>query len=313
VLQATESLIPIILLVGLGTLLFKVGFITSEVRGGMDKFTYWIALPSLFIHQLSATDFRGLETGGLLMVLTLSIVATALLATAVAFVLRLDTDQVGVFVQVGFRGNMAFVGLPLIIFSLNGTGDSERLVASALIALAAMVPLNNLLAVMALVMARHGMSWSVFGTLIKKVAFNPLIISAVLGGLLGWFNLALPVVIDRPFELLGQTALALALVSLGGALIELEMRGRLGLATAAGGFKVAAVPLVTYGLALLWGLPADQTFIVMVFAACPAATASYILTTQVGGDDALAAASIVVSTFMSFAALAVVLVFVPAW
>ena len=311
-LQATESLIPIILLVGLGTLLFKVGFITSESRAGMDKFTYWVALPSLFIHQLSDTDFQGLETGGLLMVLAIAIVATALLATAVGFLLRLDADRIGVFVQVGFRGNMAFVGLPLIIFALQGNSDSERLVASALIALAAMVPLNNLLAVMALVMARHGLSWAVLGKLIKKVLFNPLIISAVLGSLLGWFNLALPVVIDRPFELLGQTALALALVSLGGALIELEMRGRVGLATTAGTFKVVAVPLVTYGIALLWGLPAEQTFIVMIFAACPAATASYILTTQIGGDDALAAASIVVSTFLSFAALAVVLVFVPA-
>jgi len=308
VLEATESLVPIILLVVLGSVLFKVEFINSEIREGMDAFTYWIALPSLFIHQLAGTDFQGLETGGLVVVLGIATVASAVVATVVALVCGLDSDKSGVFVQVGFRGNMAFVGLPLIIFALGNGAGSDELVASALIALAAMVPLNNLIAVLALVTAQHGLSWSVLGRLTKNVLLNPLIVSAVAGSLLGWFELPLPVMIDRPFELLGQTALALALVSLGGALIELEMRGRIGLATAAGAFKVTAVPLITYGFAVLWGLPAEQTVIVMIFAACPAATASYILTTQIGGDDALAAATIVISTVLSFPALAVVLV-----
>ena len=307
-LQATESLLPIILLVGLGALLFKVEFITPEIRQGMDKFTYWIALPSLFIHQLAATDFQGLETGGLLLVLAVATVASALVATVIPLVMGLDSHQNGVFVQVGFRGNMAFVGLPLIIFAVGNGVGSDELVAAALIALAAMVPLNNLISVMALVMARHGISWSVLGRLTRQVLLNPLILSAVLGSLLGWFELRLPVMIDRPFELLGQTALALALVSLGGALLELEMRGRIGLATAAAGFKVTALPLITFGFALWWGLPAEQVFVVMVFATCPSATASYILTTQIGGDDALAAATIVISTFLSLPALAAVLI-----
>jgi predicted permease len=115
------------------------------------------------------------------------------------------------------------------------------------------------------------------------------------------------VVVDRPFELLGQTALALALVTLGGALIDLEIRGRLGLAFAASAFKVTVAPLITLSLALWWDLPTDHIFVVMIFAACPAATASYILTTQIGGDEAFAAAGIVVSTGLSLISLAMVL------
>ena len=132
-----------------------------------------------------------------------------------------------------------------------------------------------------------------------------MIISAVLGSLLGWFDLALPVVIDRPFELLGQTALALGLVSL------VHGRGEDDQLTPVLNDDLFAVCTRRCdGIASfrVGGLPAEQTFIVMIFAACPAATASYILTTQIGGDDALAAASIVVSTFLSFVALAVVLV-----
>ena len=305
--QAIVSLIPIMLLIGLGAFLFKAAFITSEIRSGLDKFTYWVALPSLFIHELSDTDFQALQTGDMVLVLALSVVVASLVAAVIGLVMRLSQDQIGVFVQVGFRGNMAFVGLPLIIFAMEASGTSNDLVSSALIALAALVPLNNLIAVLALILAKQGLSFSIFGNLVVKVISNPLIICAIVGGLIGWFGATLPAVIDRPFELLGQTAIALALVSLGGALIELEIKGRIGLSVASSIFKVAAVPLIAYALTVVWNLPPDQTFVVMVFSACPSATASYILTTQLGGDDALAAAGIIISTLLSFISLAVVL------
>ncbi len=305
--QALESLIPILLLIGLGATLFKGGFVTSEIRSGLDKFIYWVALPSLFIHKLSATDFRALEAGNLVLVLIIVAVAASLLAALFGAVMRLSKDQFGVFIQIGFRGNMAFVGLPLIIFAMEAGGMPPDLVASALIALAALAPLNNLISVLALVMAQQGLSWGVLGRLTRKVISDPLIISALIGSLLGWYGVTLPVVIDRPFEMLGQTAITLALISLGGALIELEIKGRLGLSITASVFKVGIMPLLAYGLTVAWNLPPDQTFIAMVFAACPAATVSYILTTQLGGDDALAAAGIIISTLCSFVSLAVVL------
>lgn len=307
-LQATESLLPILLLLGLGAGLSRIGFLSNETRVGMDKFTYWVALPGLFLHQLGGTDFQGLETGRLVLVLGTSMLAAALVATLIALLLRLKSGQSGVFVQGAFRGNMAFVGLPLIIFALGEQEGGDLLVTSALIGLAAMVPLNNLISVLALVIVQHGLSFLSLGKSIVKVMYNPLIVSALLGIFLGWFQIPVPLTIDRSLDLLGQTALALALVSLGAALVQLEMKGRVGLASIGGATKVVIVPLITYGLALLWQLPAEQVFIVMIFAACPTATASYILTTQLGGDDSLAAATILMSTLLSFPALAVVLI-----
>ena len=301
-----SSLVPIILLVILGAVLFKWAFVTPQIRGGIDKFTYWVALPSLFVHDLADTDFAALETAGLLLVLVVATVAAAVVAALVALISGLSRQRFGVFVQIGFRGNTAFVGLPLIVFAAGGTDDG--LVTLALVALAALVPLNNLIAVAALVMAQQKLTLRTLARVFGKIFTNPLIISAVIGaaiGLLGW---NIPAMIDRPLELLGQTALALALVALGGALIELNVTERVGLSIGAALFKVVAVPLITWGFALLFALPADQAFVVMVFAACPSATASYILTTQLGGDDAFAAAGIVISTVLSLPALAVVLV-----
>ncbi|MEX0780759.1 MAG: AEC family transporter [Balneolales bacterium] len=307
-LQAAESLVPIILLVCLGAVLFyKQRFLSNEVRMGLDWFTYWIALPSLFIHSLSGTDFGGLEAGNLVLTLMGSAVAVSLLASLITRMMKLSKEHSGVFVQASFRGNLAFVGLPLIIFSLNGADMSNELVTEALIILAALIPLYNVISIYSLISAKTKIKPTVIFKILFQMVKNPLIISAVAGALLGWLNWDLPIVIDRPFELLGQTALALALVSLGGALVQLKILGNLRLAIFTSLLKVAAVPIITYILGQALDLSADRTFIAMVFAACPTAVASYILTTQLGGDQGLAAASVITSTIFSLVALTVIL------
>lgn len=306
--QAVESLVPIILLVCLGSALFMNDRILSrEVRRGFDRFTYWIALPSLFIHNLSGTDFSGLETGNLVLVLMLASVIISLLAMAGARLMKLPKEYSGVFIQATFRGNLAFVGLPLVIFALNDKSMSTQLVTEALIALAALIPLYNIISIYSLISAKSKINSTIIIKILFQMIKNPLIISTVVGVFLGWMNWDLPMIVDRPFELLGQTALALALVSLGGALVQLEIRGNIRLSFIASLLKVAAVPIVTFGLCKMINLPAEQTYIAMIFAACPTAAASYILTTQLGGDEGLAASSVIVSTILSLAALTIIL------
>ncbi|MEX2403074.1 MAG: AEC family transporter [Balneolales bacterium] len=307
-LQAAESLVPIILLVCLGAALFMKGrFLNTEVRMGLDRFTYWVALPSLFIHNLSETDFRGLEAGNLVLALMLSAVAISLLATALSKLMKLPKEHSGVFIQASFRGNLAFVGLPLIIFALNGGNMSNQMVTEAVIGLAALIPLYNIISIYSLLSAKSKINTAIIIKILSQMVKNPLIISTVGGAFLGWMNWGLPVIVDRPFELLGQTALALALVSLGGALVQLELRGNIRLALITSSLKVAVVPLVTFGLCKALNLPNEQIFIAMIFAACPTAAASYILTTQLGGDQGLAAASVITSTLFSLVALTIIL------
>ncbi|MEX0928406.1 MAG: AEC family transporter, partial [Balneolales bacterium] len=240
-------------------------------------------------------------------VMALATVAMSMLGSLIAWAMKLPKESFGVFVQASFRGNLAFVGLPLIIFALNGNGTEPELVSEALLVMAALIPLYNLISIFSLISGGSKVNMAILPRMVFQIAKNPLIISALAGSLLGWLNWGLPVIVDRPFQLLGQTALALALVSLGGALVQLQVRGNVNLSIVASLLKVAIVPVITYGLSLATGLSADQTFIAMILAACPTAAASYILTTQLGGDDGFAATSVVVSTLLSMVALTGVL------
>lgn len=306
--QALQSLLPIIFLVLLGAGLRWREFLDDHMRAGMDKFIYWVALPCLFIHKLAATDFAQLDFAHLSLAMVVSALVLFLVAIGVAALLRVPGPKFGVFTQASFRGNLAFVGLPLVIFALSGRPGADTLVATALVTIAALIPVGNALSVLALLGAAHSITPKVLPRIGRELVSNPLILSALLGIVLGWMGWRLPVVIDRPVELLGQTAPALALVSLGGALIALEVRRELGLSALAGVLKVALLPAITWGICRALNISEEQTFVALILAACPSATASYILTVQLGGSRALAATCVVVSTVLSVVSLSVVLV-----
>ena len=67
------------------------------------------------------------------------------------------------------------------------------------------------------------------------------------------------------------------------------------------------VPLLGWPLARWAGLSPDEMRITLLFLACPTAAASFTLAGKLGGDEALAASSVVLSTALSIASLSAVL------
>src|SRR5690606_10074952 len=109
--------------------------------------------------------------------------------------------------------------------------------------------------------------------------------------------------IARSLDALSRLALPLALLSIGGSLVVVPVKGRLGPALASSLLKVAAAPLAGIAAARLLGAVPEVTIVAVIFLACPTAAASYVLARQLNGDEALAAASVVVSTILSLVSL----------
>lgn len=307
-----SSLLPIAILVGLGAVLLRLGFYGEAFRSGLERFVYWIALPSLIISELSRVRLGDIGALELTATLTMSTLATVVLAALGALVLRLPRPATGVFVQASMRGNLLFVGLPVLVFALEGVGLREEvptLTAAAVLALAPVVLLFNVVSVLALLLPQHRLGWAAVPRLVRSVVTNPLIIACVVGLALSLLGLSWPRPIGRAIEMVGDTAAALALVALGGALVTLPWRAELGVAMAAAVLKTAAVPALTYAAACFVGLDGPLLLAAMIFAATPTAVASYVLSTQLKGDGPLAASCVVVSTVLSLLSLGVVLYF----
>ncbi|MDX1682693.1 MAG: AEC family transporter, partial [Phycisphaeraceae bacterium] len=95
--------------------------------------------------------------------------------------------------------------------------------------------------------------------------------------------------------------------SLGGALVALTVGHRWGTSILAGLVKVAATPLIAWAAARALGMDPAMQQIAVIYAACPTAVASYVLVNQIGGDEELAAASVMVSTLMAAGSLGAVI------
>lgn len=299
------SLIPIILLVTAGAALLGLGFYTDAFRRDLDRFVYWVAVPGLIIGKLasgSPLDPRaGLTTGALLLATAGAIVA----GYFVAWLMRLPSNSLGVFVQSGFRGNLALMGLPVLVIAASQSGfDPNEVETQAMLVLAPMILVYNVAAVLVLELARHSLTLRVLPELGRGLIRNPLILSCLVGFTLGVGGVRIPVPLNDALVSVGMTAAPLALLSLGGSLVVYKVQDHIGLAAVGALVKLAIVPLLAWGIGTWLEVDPIGMLVLMVYSAAPTAVASYVMSTQLGGDDGLAASSIVVSTVLSAGSLA---------
>lgn len=307
--QIIDSLLPLALLVALGAALLKLRFFDAAFRKGLDRLVYWVALPALIVRVLAEappTEVLG-SAGAMVLTLGGATLTMAALAWGIAKLIRRPDTEAGVFTQASFRGNLAFVGLPVIALAVGSGDQGQALLAKAALVFAPTVVLFNVLGVVVLIGAQHRLDSSLPVKMLKSLLMNPMLIACALGLVIWHFGLALPGVALTTLDLVGRPAAPLALISLGGALVIYPVGKCFGTATLAAVLKSVGTPIVAWLIAGGLGLTPDDRLVVLIFAACPTAVASYVLATQLKGDPALAAATIVLSTLLSAVSLGVVL------
>lgn len=292
---------PIFLLIALGSALQRAGFFGVDFLTGANKLTYWVGLPALIFISLMKADHSDVTIGPLLLALVLATLLSVSLAWIIARAIGVKQGAEGTWTQAAFRGNLTFVGLPLILTT------PGLPVTAAIVTLAPLLVVYNGLSVSLLLLSRHRRADGVFRMVAKEIARNPIVVASVAGVLAYLLNLSVWVPVNRSIELVSRMAVPLALICIGGALVVTPFRGNRRIAVCAALFKTIVSPLVGYGVGRLVGLGAPEMRVVLILMACPTAAASYTMVRELGGDENVAASAIVMSTLFSMASLSIVL------
>jgi predicted permease len=170
-----------------------------------------------------------------------------------------------------------------------------------------MMVFYNLAAVIVLLISRHSLAWSTIRPVMGRILTNPILLATVAGVSFAAAGLTLPRPIARTFEALGELAMPLGLLSVGGALVSAQIGSAWRLPLASALVKTLISPLLGWTFAHAFGLGARETGMIMVFMATPTAVVSYTMATELGGDESLASGSIVLSTFLALPILAAIL------
>jgi predicted permease len=283
---------PIILLLAIGKGLFHFKLIDSSFVSAANKLAYRFFLPCLLFSSVSQADMAALFDG--------SVFLTGLISTCIAFLLflmavtacKFPIMQRGVIVQASFRANMGIIGLALCA---NLLGDSGLALASVFLGI--MVPIFNVLSVWVLVKF-SGADKSPKDILFKVIK-SPLIIAISIALPFSIFSVPPPSLISTTCELIGQITLPLALICIGASLVfkAFSMRLKPLLFVVMG--KAFVYPLVAVTLAWCLGVTGDALTVIVIMSMAPTATASFPAAQQLGGDSALAADAVAVTTTLS--------------
>lgn len=307
-MQILDILAPVFLLIAIGAVLQKKEFVSANFLKEANRVTYWLGLPALIFSQL-AKSFHQADGAGLMLGVMLG--ATGLLVVAAylgAWLLRVPGAAAGTFVQGGFRGNLAFVGLP-IIWSLPDSplagGLSVR--TAAIVTVAPMIVLYNTAGVVVLLLSQHTLSWRMVRPFVQQLATTPPLLATLAGMGFAFAGWTLPPAIDKAFTALGEMALPLGLLGVGGSLVTVKLGTHWRWPLGAAILKTMIAPALGWLVGRALGLGGLELKMVMILLACPTAIVSYTVALELKGDEAIASGTIVLSVLTSLVSLAVIL------
>ncbi len=306
-----EVLAPVFLVIALGAVLQRTGFVSAGFLREANRVTYWLGLPALLFSQL-ATSFHEV-TPSARNLLWVTLAATGLviaLAYLAGWLCRVPGAALGTFVQGAFRGNLAFVGLPIIYaFPEITVAGGIPLRTAAVLVVAPTMVLYNTAGIVVLLLSQHRFGPKMAWPFLKQLITTPPLVATLAGigwALAGW---TLPVAVEKTFESLGEMALPLGLLGVGGSLMTVKLGANWHQPLGSALMKTLVSPLCGWLVAHWWGVGTEETRMILILMACPTAVVSYTVALELHGDEGIASGAIVLSVLCSVVTLAAIVGF----
>jgi len=307
-LDIASIVLPTFVVLFVGSLLKRLNLIDKHFSNQANRLVFTLCLPLLLFYKIAQSDFYASCNVDVLAGCTLAIVITFGVSYFYASLRKYPAAIQGVFCQGAFRGNLAIIGLAVIVSAFGNDG-----LVRASVIMGFMVPLLNVFSVIALLLPHHQkQNWSVVYWA-RQFLLNPLIIASFLGIVWSVLGIPMPKILDNSLNIITAMTLPLALIAIGSDFTLDRLRGDLHLAGLASFSKVVLMPILT-GI-VLWTLGVrglDFSVGVMMIGS-PTAAVSYIMASQMKGDTELASSIIILSTLFSIFSYSLILLVTRIW
>lgn len=294
-MEIINTIIPIFAVIFLGALARLRGMIPDSFLKPANQLTYYLAIPAMIFNAIAKSDFHSQFDTRLLLGTVIPLLLVFILFWLAVMVLGIERRYRGTLIESAIHGNIGYIGLAVVFYYMG----TEALATAGILAGFVMLT-HNSLAVIALQAnsVERGGSRVRFDVLIK-IGRNPIILTAAAAILFSLSGFQLPVIIDRTLGIIGNLALPLALLLIGGSL-SFHIRPRvLILAALVCLVKLILLPGLGLWLYLELGMSVRDLLPGLIILATPVATVSYVMATEMKGDPKLAVNVISISTAVS--------------
>ena len=285
---------PVFLLVALGYFVKRINVINENFVDVTSKFVFSVSLPALIFMNISGIDLSeaiDLKQIGYIYAGTL---VAFLIVWFVSIPFIKEGKDRSVFIQGAYRSNFAIVGFAIISKMFGDAG-----LGKASIILAFVLPLYNVLAVVALTVPMRKERKLNLKEILFEILLNPLIIAVIIALPFSYFKIKIPSMMEITGNFLSEVALPLALIGIGGSLNLENIKRASRLAFSSSVIKLIAIPVIlTFGAYHLGYVQLDLGIMFVLFAS-PTAIVSFIMAEAMGANSKLAGNIVLISTVAS--------------
>lgn len=290
-----SALGPVVLLVILGYVAGRLRWIRAESSKDLSNLVFLVLTPALMFRTMGKVDVKQLEALPLL-----TYFAAVLLLFALMLLWKGFNRRAAVLALATTFSNTVMIGIALVSLAY---GEAGVVILLSLISLHALVLLTAGTVILELAVAREAsgggqgvraMLRTVLGA-VRNAVIHPVPLPIIAGLLYAQTGWAIPEVVDKPLQWLGNAfgplALLLVGVTLAGTTVGPHLRGALGLTLV----KNLLMPALVAGLGLLMGLSSLALVVMVVTAALPMGANVFLFSQRYAVAEELVTASIIVS------------------
>ena len=289
-----NATVPVFLLMALGFLFRKLGWLDEVFASKMNQFVFLVPLPLLVFEDLASVDFQ--KVWNLKFVLFCFFVTLASIALAgILSLLWKDRGIRGEFIQASYRSSAALLGIAFIQNIYGDAGLAPLMIIGS-------VPLYNIMAVTTLSLFAPGGGKLDTAKLIKTlkgIATNPIILGILTGMIWSLLHFPMPAILETSVNNLGKTATPLGLMAMGGALKFGKAFARPKPLIACTFLKLAGYEAVFLPIAVMLGFSHDMLVAIIIMLGSATTVSCYIMAKNMNYDGDFTSGVVMTTTLFS--------------
>lgn len=289
-----NATVPIFLMMLLGLLFRKIGWIDEVFASKMNKFVFLVPLPVLLFEDLATVDFAEVWDMKFVLFCFGATLISIVIAAAVSFLWK-DRSIQGEFIQASYRSSAALLGIAFIQNIYGDAGMAPLMIIGS-------VPLYNVMAVVVLSFfqpERKKLDRQVWINTLKGIITNPIILGIIAGLLWSALRLPIPSILEKTVSNIGAVATPMGLMAMGATFDIRKAFGKAKPAVAASVMKLVGFAALFLPLAVWLGFRREQLVAILIMLGSATTVSCYVMARNMGHEGILTSSTVMLTTLFS--------------
>ena len=289
-----NATVPVFLMMLLGMLFRKLGWIDEAFASKMNQFVFLVPLPVLVFHDLAAADIGDVWNFRFVAFCFLVTAASIAICAVLSCFLK-EKSQRGEFIQASYRSSAALLGIALTTNIYGDAGLVPLMIIGS-------VPLYNIMAVVVLSLtspAKDAPKKGLWKSTLKGIVTNPIILGIAAGLLWSILRLPFPPILEKTVSSLGDLAAPLGLIAMGATFRLDKAVGQAKPAIAASLIKLVGFCVLFLPLAVRMGFREEELVAILIMLGSATTVSCYVMAKNMGHEGTLTSSAVMLTTLFS--------------